>query len=105
MATDRQPIACTLSSKDLQERRAWIADLAGDSLLNHQRRDLALCLWCKSDAAARVREMVRQEEACCAFLKFEMHEQPNVVRLTIKAPEAAREVIDALFDQFITSAR
>ena len=44
MATNAQPIACTLSGKDLRDRRAWIADLARDGLLSHQRGDLALCL-------------------------------------------------------------
>jgi hypothetical protein len=34
-----------------------------------------------------------------------MHEQPDVVKLTIKASEAAREIANALFDQFVVTAR
>jgi hypothetical protein len=105
MATNAQPIACTLSSNDLRDRHAWIADLAPDGLLSHQRSDLALHLWYKTDVIGRVRQMVRQEEACCAFLTFETHEKPDEARLTIKAPEAAREVADALFDWFVATAR
>jgi hypothetical protein len=53
----------------------------------------------------RVREMIRQEQACCAFLTFEMHEHPDEVVLTIRAPEDARAAADALFDQFIAPPR
>ncbi len=48
--------------------------------------------------------MVRKERACCGFLMFEMDEQPDVVRLTIRVPEAAREAANALFAQFIAPA-
>ena len=105
MATNAQPIACTLSDKDLRDRRIWIADLARDGLLSHQRGDLALCLWYRPDVVGRVRQMVQQEEACCAFLSFQIHEQPDAVTLTIKATEEAREIADALFDQFVATAR
>jgi hypothetical protein len=105
MARHDEPIACTLSGSDVRERRAWLADLARDGLLDHQRGDLSLHLWYKPDVADRVHEMVRQEEACCAFLTFEMHEQPDAVKLTIRAPEAAREIANLLFDQFVATGR
>ena len=76
MATNAQPIACTLSGKDLRDRRAWIADLARDGLLSHQRGDLALCLWYRPDVAGRVRQMVQQEEACCAFCRSRCTNNP-----------------------------
>jgi hypothetical protein len=104
MATNAQAVACTLSRKDLRDRRAWIAGLAHDGLLSHQRGDLALHLWYKPDTVGRVREMVRLEGACCAFLTFEFQEQPDAMMLTIKAPEAAREIADTLFDRFIAMA-
>ena len=50
----------------------------------------------------RVREMVRLERACCAFLTFDLQERPDDVRLTIAAPEAAREAAEAIFHQFTT---
>jgi hypothetical protein len=53
----------------------------------------------------RVREMIRQEQACCAFMTFEMHEHPDEVVLTIRAPEDARPAAVALFEQFIAAAR
>jgi hypothetical protein len=35
------------------------------------------------------------------FLTFEMHEQTDAVTLTIKAPEEARSMVDALFEAFL----
>jgi hypothetical protein len=49
--------------------------------------------------------MMRREEACCAFLSFDFHEQADAVLFTIRAPEAAREVADTLFDRFVAMAR
>ena len=46
---------------------------------------------------------MRQEQACCAFLSFEMHEQPGEVTLTVKAPEQARAAIDELFEPFLST--
>jgi hypothetical protein len=33
----------------------------------------------------------------CAILTFEMHQEPDAATLTIKAPEDAQAIIDALF--------
>ena len=46
---------------------------------------------------------MRQEQACCAFLTFEMHEETDAVTLTINAPEEARSMADALFEAFLPS--
>ena len=62
---------------------------------------------CGSDtppqAVQHVRSLMRQEQACCAFLSFEMHEQPGEVTLTVKAPEQARAAIDELFEPFLST--
>jgi hypothetical protein len=105
MTMDSHPIACTLGAKEYQDRLTWIADLARDALQSHRRDDLALHLRYAPAAVRRVREMVRKEEACCAFLTFEMHERSDAILLTIKAPEAARTVAGALFEHFVVPAR
>ena len=46
---------------------------------------------------------MREEQACCAFLTFEMHKEPDVVTLTIRAPEEARATVDALFEPFLSA--
>src|SRR4249919_2193577 len=97
------PIACTLQGGNYQERLAWIAGLTRDGLRSHSRTDLVLDLRYAAEVAGRVREMVRKEEECCAFLVFELAEADGEVRLTITAPQKAREVTDGLFEQFVPS--
>ena len=98
---DQTPIACTLQSGDYKERLAWIAELAREGLLDVSRKGLRLELKYALSVADRVREMVRKEQQCCALLNFELSEIVDGVRLTITAPERAREVADALFEQFL----
>ena len=98
------PIACVLTSDDYRTRLAWIAELTRDALQSHTRRDLELELVYAPNALERVREMVRKEQECCAFLTFDVDERPDGIRLTIKAPEQAREAADTLFAPFLPSA-
>lgn len=101
---EHSPIACTLTSGAFKERTAQIATLNKDALRRYARRDLVLELSYAPEARERVREMVRNEQRCCAFLGFELHEGANEIRLTVTAPEAALENADALFKQFIVNA-
>jgi hypothetical protein len=63
-----------------------------------QAGDLRLELKYAPSVADRVREMVRDEQQCCSFLNCDLSEIDEGVRLTITAPERAREIADALFD-------
>ena len=98
---DESPVACTLQGGSYQDRLAWIADLARDGLRGVTRKALRLELSYATGVAGRVREMVDKEQQCCGFLDFELIETGAEVRLTITAPERAREVADALFEQFV----
>ena len=102
--TETAPIACTLAPGAFKDRLAWIAALTRDVLRSHERRDLVLDLRYAPEAAERVREMVRNEQACCSFLNFDLREQAHEVRLIISAPEAAREAADTLFEHFVAGA-
>jgi len=101
MTTEGQAVACALAEGDFRERLAWIATLTREALRSYERDNLTLDLRYAPEAASRVREMVRKEQACCAFLTFEMREQAGEVWLTIKAPEQARPTADALFELFL----
>jgi hypothetical protein len=103
-AIGQQPLACCLSACEYQDRIAWIAGLTRRALLHHSRADLALSLSYTPEAVADVRKMVEQERICCAFLKFELDEEPDAIRVTITAPEAARDSASMLFQQFLDSA-
>jgi hypothetical protein len=101
---EASPIACTLAPGAFKDRLAWIAALNKDALRNYARRDLVLELSYAPEARERVHEMVRNERSCCAFLAFELREAGNEIRLTVTAPETAREAADTLFKQFVANA-
>jgi hypothetical protein len=93
---DEIPIACTLSAADYRARLAEIAALARDALRHVERRSLTLDLRYAPEAAARVRQLVEQERACCAFLQFDLRESAHEVRLLVTAPPAAADAVPDL---------
>lgn len=100
LTRDFVPIACTLTQGDFKERLQWIRNIASESLRDARREPSALHLTYDVSAAAQVREMVRKEEACCAFLHFDLREDVRGVHLSITAPEDAREAANDLFAHF-----
>jgi hypothetical protein len=98
------PFACTLSFDDYKERLAQIAELTRDSLRSYEKNGLVLRLRYHAVAADRVKEMVRRERACCAFLTFALVEEGGEITVTISAPEEARAASEILFEQFVTPA-
>jgi hypothetical protein len=99
--TETASIACTLGPRDFKDRLVSISMLARDALRGYKREGLVLELRYAPEARDRVREMVRNEQTCCAVLDFQLRESPSEIRLTIMAPEAAREAADIMFEQFV----
>ena len=100
VSPERVPLACTLMPDDFKERVARIERLAGRALLDAERRPLSLHLTYAPEAE-QVRDLVRDEQACCAFLRFDLREDAHGVRVTIAAPEEARDAADVLFAHFM----
>lgn len=100
MTTAALPIACTLGPGDYRERMAWIAALNRMALRDFTQDGRRLVLTYAPDAAELVRELVRREQDCCAFLTFTVQEDPEAVRLTVEAPAEAGESAAALFEPF-----
>lgn len=98
--TAEAAIACTLQADDFNGRTAWIRGIAERHLKKSMRSPLTLYLVYGPEAADDVREMVRKEQECCAFLRFDLSVANDAVHLLITAPEAAREAADMLFDHF-----
>lgn len=94
------PIACMLDTSDFKDRVAWIADLNRDALLSSRRDDLRLELTYAPRALDDIREMVRREQQCCAFLTFELRDEPGAVRLVVTAPEDSRDAAELVFEPF-----
>ena len=97
-------IACTLSAQDFKARLDSIAQLNSAALLSHHREDLRLELIYDAKARARVLEMVAGEEACCAFLAFEVRDARDTVQVIICAPESARTAAETVFEPFRSKA-
>jgi hypothetical protein len=95
-----QPIACTLTADDFAQRADWIRALASNHLLSVTRSPLTLQLTYAPAAARQIKELVRKEQACCAFLTFDIQQSEKEIRLTVTAPDEAREAADLLFAHF-----
>lgn len=95
-----RPIACMLDAGDFKQRAAWIAGLNRDALLAARRDDLRLELTYAPRALDDVRELIRREQQCCAFLDFDLHAKGDVVRLVVTAPEEAREAAELVLEPF-----
>jgi hypothetical protein len=93
------PIACTLDTGSFEARLAQIGDLNARALTGSRRNDLTLTLEYRRDVIDDLLELVRAEQACCAFLAFRLDERGDKLVLTVTAPVAAREVVDMLFAQ------
>jgi hypothetical protein len=93
-------IACMLDGGDFKKRLGWIADLNREALLGARRNDLRLELTYTPDALADVRELMRREQQCCAFLGFDLRADDDTVRLVVTAPEEAREAAEFIFEAF-----
>ena len=96
-------IACTLDARDLADRLRWVGELNATALRTHTLNGARLVLTYAPEAAARVRELVTRERACCAFLAFALDEARDAVRLTIGAPPGVGDAAAALFAPFLAA--
>ncbi len=83
------PIACTLASDDYADRLDWIGRLNTASLRSHRQDGVILELVYDPTAGGQLRELVRREEKCCAFLRFRIDETGDAIHLLIEAPAEA----------------
>jgi hypothetical protein len=98
--SERAPIACSLAPGHFAQRADWIARLNAWALRDHRRDGLSLHLTYDQRAVGELRELVRREQACCGFLRFDMEETAEAVRLTITAPPHAGKAAEALLAYF-----
>jgi hypothetical protein len=90
------PIACTLTPGGVSDRVAWLRRLGAASLRAGKRHDGRLELRFDSSAEGEVREWVRAEQECCAFLEFELEPTTAELRLRVAGPPGSEPVLDGL---------
>jgi hypothetical protein len=103
---DELPIACSLSAADLPERLQQMALLGRDALLDAHvdGRYARLRFAAGEGVRERVDAIVAAESRCCAFLTMRVTGEPDVVALSIDAPEDAEPVLAELVDAFTADA-
>jgi hypothetical protein len=96
------PIACSLSAGELHVRRAQIAELGDDALVEARVEGRHADLSFKGGAAVRerVERFVAAESECCAFLTMRVEDAPDEVRVAIDAPDGAEAVLEELVAAF-----
>jgi hypothetical protein len=94
------PIACTLALAERKLQAERIRSLARNGLRAARREPFKLHLTYAPSAVDEVRDVVRMERSCCAFLDFDLREHRDGVHLTITAPEHARDAAQLLFDHY-----
>lgn len=92
------PIACRLDAHEIKARTELIRTLTSRHLRQASRTALRLNLTYAPEALSEVRDLVRMEQACCAFLTFDLTHDATGVFVTITAPQAA--AADDLFTHF-----
>jgi hypothetical protein len=98
------PIACTLDANEFKARSEFIRTLTSRHLRQATRTSLRLNLTFAPEALSEVRELVRMEQACCAFLTFDLTHEATGAFVTITAPQAAAAAADDLFAHFAPSS-
>lgn len=96
-------IACSLAADDLNARLKRIDALSRTYWLGQDQRGSELRLRYAPEARDELREIVRLESECCAFLKFDVIERVDALELTIIAPNEAGEASAFLFEHFMAA--
>lgn len=96
------PIACSLTGDELSRRLAEIRALGAAALIWAERHEAEAVLRFDPapDRRAELERIVAAEATCCAFLRFDLRDEPDAVVLTIAAPAGGEPVLRELVDAF-----
>lgn len=103
-ATDDRTVARTLDAEAWHGHLEWIAGLNRAALIAARREGRSLVLAYRPEHAAIVRELVRRERRCCAFLSFDFKEAAAAVALVIGVPERVSDDIETILEPFKATA-
>ena len=103
------PDACTLPAAERPLRQAEFDELFATAVRNSERVNqthLRLTLAGPEDLQARVEDLAARESDCCSFFAFSVTTPAaGSVLFDIKVPAAHVEVLDALADRAIATAK
>lgn len=100
-ARQSAPITCTLTTANFESRALWLRELQNRALIRHREEECSLYLEYRLEHAADVERMVQQEQACCAFLHFDLQRTPRGMLVTVTASAEAAADARMLFAHLV----
>jgi hypothetical protein len=92
------PVACSLSPTDYQARKHQIAQIARRAL--RSREPLAggarFTFAAGADIERELRDVIAAEADCCSFLRLELSNDGETVRLDVTGPDDAQPILAEL---------
>src|SRR5262245_55291777 len=97
MTTTEIPIACTLTSEQLQERRSTLLEPVSQAVLEVQEREQGYAYRFPANMLEALFQVIRLEHQCCAFLRFTLTVEPGdgPLWLEVAGPEGTKELLAA----------
>ena len=94
-----QPIACTLSPGEYQDRTGELAALSARALRSREPTPDGerLLFSGDEDTERELRAVIAAESSCCAFLRMDLERTEQGLVLDIAGPRDARPIIEELF--------
>jgi hypothetical protein len=94
-----QPIACTLSRGQYDDRAGELAALAARALRSREQTadGERLVFTGGADTERELRAVIAAESRCCAFLRIDLRRAGEGLVLDIAGPPDARPIIAGLF--------
>jgi hypothetical protein len=96
------PIACNLTSTELQERRRAILKKLGDAIIEVEELADGFDYYFSAEGNRfkELADMIDLEHQCCPFLQFRVTVTAGggPVRLEITGPEGTKEFLASMFD-------
>jgi len=96
------PIACTLTSAELQQRRQTVLQRLRSAVV--EVRELtdgyAYSFPAEGQWLQEIASMIDLERQCCPFLRFQLSVEPNggPIRLELTGPEGTKEFLKEIFE-------
>lgn len=94
-----QPIACSLSPFDYENRKGLISEVARAALRSREpvAGGARLTFNATGTTEQTLREIIAAEATCCSFLRFDLEPAGDTLRLDVTGPDEAQPIIAELF--------
>ncbi len=95
-----EPVACSLGSGELVDRRGAWRDVASHALSRDVGIDRIVSVYPSDNALLnRLRELIAAEGQCCEFLRFTVTEGPTETVVELTFPPEARALVEGLLPE------